>query len=339
MGMAIEAAPASMSMAVVAITAVVLIISLIAGYFFFSSNLKDPASASPPSKAPPASATVVAAAEADPRERCTLLFGTQTGTAERFAKFLRSQLEGQFGSSTAFDAIALEHYDAPARLPKERLVLFLMATYGDGEPTDDAAEFYNWLGETSKEGADRALLSGVNYGVFGLGNRQYEHFCAVGKKVHDLMEHLGARPVVRRGDGDDDRDIDADFDSWTADLFAALSSSELVRINSTDDLASLAPSSVDAYAVEEVRDAPVDAVDALSCGSGLHHASPFLAKVLDLKELHAAGSDRSCIHVELGVTGSKITYQAGGTKCWFINVVVDLSIQSSASRCLSLPLS
>lgn len=71
-------------------------------------------------------------------------------------------------------------------------------------------------------------LQGVSFGVFGLGNRQYEHFCAVGKVIHKCLGELGAAPIVRRGDGDDDGDIDADFDSWKADLFTALDSSEIV---------------------------------------------------------------------------------------------------------------
>jgi hypothetical protein len=47
-------------------------------------------------------------------------------------------------------------------------------------------------------------LQGVSFGVFGLGNRQYEHFCAMGKKVSKAMQALGAAEVVPRGEGDDE---------------------------------------------------------------------------------------------------------------------------------------
>ena len=69
---------------------------------------------------------------------------------------------------------------------------------------------------------------GVSFGVFGLGNKQYEHFAVVGKKVHKAMAALGAAAVVPRGDGDDDDDIDEDFDGWRAQLIAALDGSPLV---------------------------------------------------------------------------------------------------------------
>lgn len=70
--------------------------------------------------------------------------------------------------------------------------------------------------------AAAAANQGVRFGVFGLGNKQYEHFNAVGKKMHSSMEALGATPVCRRGDGDDDDSIDDDFEKWCTDLFAAL---------------------------------------------------------------------------------------------------------------------
>ena len=71
-------------------------------------------------------------------------------------------------------------------------------------------------------------LQGVNFGVFGLGNKQYEHFCAVGKRIHKAMVSLGAIPVVERGDGDDDEDIEADFDKWREQLYAALDKSDVI---------------------------------------------------------------------------------------------------------------
>ena len=68
----------------------------------------------------------------------------------------------------------------------------------------------------------------VSYAVFGLGNKQYEHFAAVGKRLHKALAALGAVAVCPRGDGDDDDDIDADFDAWQADLLTALDTSPLV---------------------------------------------------------------------------------------------------------------
>lgn len=104
------------------------------------------------------STAATAAPAADTRDKCTLLFGTQTGTAERFAKSLRAQLEGRYGGSTAFEALDIEHYDHAARLPKEKLVVLLMATYGDGDPTDSATDFWTWLSEAAEEGAQPDLL-------------------------------------------------------------------------------------------------------------------------------------------------------------------------------------
>ncbi len=72
------------------------------------------------------------------------------------------------------------------------------------------------------------MMQGVSFGVFGLGNKQYEHFCAVGKRVHKALANLGANALVRRGDGDDDEDIEADFESWRTELYASLDKSDIL---------------------------------------------------------------------------------------------------------------
>ena len=71
-------------------------------------------------------------------------------------------------------------------------------------------------------------MQGLRFGVFGLGNRKYEHFCATGKLVHRCMLKLGANPIVERGDGNDDDDIDTDFDVWKTKLYSALDAEDMV---------------------------------------------------------------------------------------------------------------
>ena len=73
------------------------------------------------------------------------------------------------------------------------------------------------------------MSQGTHFAVFGLGNRQYEHFCAVGSKAQKAMLALGATAVVGNGEGDDDDDIEGDFDDWRAVLYESLDKSLLVN--------------------------------------------------------------------------------------------------------------
>lgn len=55
-------------------------------------------------------------------------------------------------------------------------------------------------------------MQGSHYAVFGLGNKQYEHFNSVGKHVHKHLQVLGGTPIVPVGLGDDDADLADDFE-------------------------------------------------------------------------------------------------------------------------------
>ncbi|KAL3141440.1 hypothetical protein ABBQ32_005008 [Trebouxia sp. C0010 RCD-2024] len=278
--------------------------------------------------------------------RVTLLYGTQTGTAERFAKQLKNEMSSRYGDSNHYSIVDIEDYKAEEVLCNEKLVFFLMATYGDGEPTDNAADFYNWLikaGKEAEDGGGESLLKGVSYGVFGLGNKQYEHFCAVGHKVHAAMEQLGAQPVVRRGDGDDDVDIDADFEGWRTELYTSLDGSSLLdkREGSSTQTttAVLTEGAVPAYTVQVLSGSQAQEVEPLSASSdssGSSASHPYSARITVLRELHTRKSDRSCLHVELDIQGSGLQYEAGDHVGLYGENSPDIVAQ--AGRILDLPL-
>lgn len=99
--------------------------------------------------------------------------------------------------------------------------IFLMATYGEGEPTDNAVGFYKWLKNSDSE-LDVSSLSSVKFSVFGLGNRQYEHFNKMGKVTDKFLAEYGATRVFEYGEGDDDGTLEEDFDGWKAKLWPSL---------------------------------------------------------------------------------------------------------------------
>ena len=86
-------------------------------------------------------------------------------------------------------------------LADEQFAIFVLATYGEGEPTDNAKGFYEWLLSDEREPGE---LKNLKYTVFGLGNKTYEQFNAVARKVDTRLEELGASRIFEKGEGDDD---------------------------------------------------------------------------------------------------------------------------------------
>lgn len=129
------------------------------------------------------------------------------------------------------------------------------------------------------------------------------------------METLGAKALVPRGDGDDDGVIDDDFEKWSNALYAAIDASSNLVGGKTDTVSVvLQPASYDVELLQPHATASsvVPLVQPFSIGgSGLDSHSPFWARVTDVHELHTEQSDRSCVHAELDISGSRIQYEAG----------------------------
>jgi NADPH-ferrihemoprotein reductase len=90
--------------------------------------------------------------------------------------------------------------------------MFIVATYGEGEPTDNARDFNDWLGHSDRE---KDLFKKVKFcvfffqflnskKVFGLGNKQYKIYQAVARFFDKRMEELGGKRIFALGEGDAD---------------------------------------------------------------------------------------------------------------------------------------
>jgi NADPH-ferrihemoprotein reductase len=121
----------------------------------------------------------------------------------------------------------IEQYDLSYMdtVPQDFLVFFIMATYGEGEPTDNAVDFWDILSDEAPQFSETedstSPLSNLKYIVFGLGNKTYEHYNAVIRKVDTRLAEMGAQRIGEKGEGDDDGSLEEDFLTWQEDMWPA----------------------------------------------------------------------------------------------------------------------
>ena len=192
------------------------------------------------------------------------------------------------------------------------LVFFIVATYGEGEPTDNADEFHTWLTDEAD------TLSTLRFTVFGLGNSTYEFYNAIGRKFDQLLEEKGGERFAEYGEGDDGTGtLDEDFLSWKDGVFDSLKNNlnyeekELkyepnVKLTERDDL-TVDDSNVSLGEPNKkyINSQGVD----LSKGP-FDHTHPYLAKITKTKELFNS-KDRNCVHVEFDISDSNLKYSTG----------------------------
>jgi NADPH-ferrihemoprotein reductase len=200
----------------------ILIISLIGiisgGYLFWRSSNSKPPGPKPTlgsfAKAPPTKPKSYLSHLSDPLT-AILFYGSQTGTAEDLATRFAHDLTESYGISCL--VVDPEDHEPEDMSEFTGLACFFLATYGEGEPTDNLSDFYDFVMDGNGRGADEGnqedymsdekCFEGMNYTVFGLGNRTYEYYQAISRRVDKRLTSCGAKRIGEMGEGDDDKGL------------------------------------------------------------------------------------------------------------------------------------
>lgn len=252
-------------------------------------------------------------------KNCVVFYGSQTGTAEDYASRLAKEGHSRFGLNTMVADLEDYEYENLDKFPEDKLAVFVLATYGEGEPTDNAVEFYEFMGSediTFSEGgsADDKPLGNLKYVAFGLGNNTYEHYNSMVRNVDKYLTKLGAKRLGAAGEGDDGAGtMEEDFLAWKEPMWVAVSEAmgleereavyePVFEITEKPDLD---PESDEVYLGEPNKN------HLEGTQKGPHNANnPYIAPIAESSELFTA-KDRNCLHMEINIAGSNLSYTTG----------------------------
>jgi sulfite reductase (NADPH) flavoprotein alpha-component len=246
----------------------------------------------------PAGPVVAPAVRAEPTARLTIVYGSQTGNSRRIAERLGRAAEA---AGLAARVYAAGNYPVKD-LARERALVMVVSTQGDGDPPDDARGLIEFL-----QSRRAPKLEQLSFSVLALGDSSYPKFCETGRQVDERLGELGAKRIVDRVDCDVDYDTLAN--AWL----------DRVVTGARDTLGGSAQSAT----VTRLRAAPVE--------PQFSREQPFAAEVIANHSLTGRGATREVRHLEISLAGSGLTYAPGDALgVWHENppVVVDEVLQA-----------
>jgi sulfite reductase (NADPH) flavoprotein alpha-component len=218
-----------------------------------------------------------------PKTPLLLLYATESGNSEALA-FKAKKL----AQKLHFDAKVVDMADADLEmLGKAKNIIAYVATWGEGDPPERAADFY---AELMSDKAPK--LDGVNFAVLSLGDTAYVNFCQTGREVDERFEALGGSRAADRVD------LDLDFKkaaaAWTEKT-----------------LETLAPEPVEGADTVVHVDFTGGFGDVDDGEPVYDEDNPLEAEISDLVNLNGTGSSRETWHIEIATDDPAFVYTPG----------------------------
>jgi NADPH-ferrihemoprotein reductase len=243
-----------------------------------------------------------------------VFWGTQSGTAKILAKSLAREASARFNIKSM--AADLEDYDHLhlAEFPATKVAVFVTATYGEGDPPDNAQDFCNVLDQLRC--SPQKALENMSYAAFGLGNRNYAQFNKVVDVVDESFQALGAKRLVIVGKGDESTgSTEIEFSAWKMSLFEVLRQFFGAKENSTllyvpdvqvTENSNARPTMV--YRGEPNKNHLIGHFHV-----PVTRSNPHIAPVASSRQLFES-STRHCVHMEFNIAGfpsQQMAYETG----------------------------
>lgn len=139
-----------------------------------------------------------------------LFYGSLTGNTMLISEQLSTHLQSKghhvtMEDQSLVDIINLKNFD---------LVIFGASTWGEGDANPTTESFLVTLNDPLTN------LGGVQYAIFGLGDRSYEHFCGVVDKLEQTLQTKKAHQVFPslRLEGFPDESMQECIEKWIGNV-------------------------------------------------------------------------------------------------------------------------
>jgi sulfite reductase (NADPH) flavoprotein alpha-component len=140
----------------------------------------------------------------------SIYYATESGNAESLAGRTGEKLK-----SLGHVVTVKNVNDVPAdSLTNGGKVIFVVSTWGEGEPPYSAEDFAKAVCEGNMD------LGNLSFTVLALGDTAYDDFCGFGRKLEEALLRQGGKSFMERKNLD--IDFDKEFQQWSETLTTTL---------------------------------------------------------------------------------------------------------------------
>lgn len=227
--------------------------------------------------------------------KLTVLYGSNLGTSEGFARNL-----AQLGEINGFETVLGTLDEFTGRLPKEGAVICVSSSYNGAAP-NNAAKFLDWI-----EGAGSKAADGVSYMVFGCGSRDWAvTYQSVPRRLDEALRAAGANRIVERGEADAREDLEGQFHEWADGIWTEIGAALDIDVDFSN-------------VVESTPLYTVEIAESVTANPVASKAGTLPMTILENRELQTPpkgkATARSTRHIEVALPDG-VTYQPGDHLC------------------------